>query len=117
MAIKESETQIGFSVFDPYEECYQYNEDACFIAATREDAEEFLKDSFLLIDPAACRIDAIKFSDIMADYGASNGEYAMERDAFSRFRAVAEANGVGFSAEPYDGDDSLMVVQVDGVLP
>jgi hypothetical protein len=37
----------------------------------------------------------------------------METDAFARFRTLAEKHNVTFEAEPYDGDDSLMVVEVE----
>jgi hypothetical protein len=37
----------------------------------------------------------------------------METDAFARFRTLAEKHNVTFEAEPYDGDDSLMVVEME----
>ncbi len=114
MDLKEPETHIGYSVFETFEECYQYNENACFIAETRAAAETFLRAS--CIDPGDCRIDTIRFGDIMKDYGASCGEYAMEREAFLRFKSVAELNGIQFRAEPYDGDEGLLVVAIDGVV-
>jgi hypothetical protein len=51
----------------------------------------------------------------MSDYGASCGEFAMESAVFHRFSAIAAVNGIRFEAEPYDGDDSLMVVNVQDV--
>ena len=118
---QESETVVGFSVFEKFEECYQYNENACFIynenacfiADSQENAETFLKNGYG--DADDCRIDAVTFGDIMLDYGASCGEYAMERQAFAVFKRIAGLNGVTFTSEPYDGDDTLLVVQVDGV--
>jgi hypothetical protein len=62
-----------------------------------------------------CRIDAVTFNDIMLDFGASCGEYAMESQAYSIFKRIAELNNVTFTSEPYDGDESLLVVHVDGV--
>jgi hypothetical protein len=113
MNLQDSETIIGYSVFELFEECYQYNENACYIANTKSAAEAFLKNSYC--DTEDCRIDAVTFGDIMADYGASCGEYAMEPEAYSRFKRVAKLNGVPFDAEPFDGDDTLMVVDIDGV--
>ncbi len=114
MDFKEHEAQVGYSIFETLEECYQYNENACFIADTQTAAEIFLRDGYC--DPQDCRIDAIRFGDIMQDYGASCGQYAMERGAFLRFKVAAEVNGIQFSAEPYEEDDSLLVVEIDGVV-
>ena len=111
--MKELESHIGFSVFETFEECYQYNENACFIAATQASAETFMRNGYT--DPQGCRIDSICFGDIMKDYGGSCGEYAMERDAFSRFKRIADLNDVEFTAEPFDGDDEFLVVEIDGV--
>ena len=113
MTTAESETTIGYSVFDTFEECYQYNEDACFIADSVKNAESFLSGCF--VNPKNCRIDAITFDDMMADFGSSFGEFAMEAEAFARFKAIAGRNGVQFTAEPYDGDDTLLVVEIAGV--
>lgn len=110
---QESKTVIGFSVFENFEECYQYNENACFIAGSQENAESFLNNGY--VDADDCRIDAVTFGDIMLDYGGSSGEYAMESQAFLVFKRIAGLNGVTFTSEPYDGDDTLLVVQVNGV--
>ncbi len=113
MGTAENETTIGYSVFETFEECYQYNENACFIADTVQNAQRFLTAGFT--DARDCRVDEIRFGDIMADYGASLGEYAMEDGAFTRFKAIAVHNGVQFNAQPYDGDETLLVVEIDGV--
>ncbi len=112
--LQQVEAQVGYSVFETFEECYQYNENACFIAATRAAADVFRAASGTQADE--CRIDAVCFEAIMRDYGGSCGEYAMEREAFGRFRKTAELNGIRFRFEPYDGDDSLLVVEIDGVV-
>ena len=107
------ETTIGYSVFETFEECYQYNENACFIADSPQNAGRFLRNGYT--DASECRIDAIGFDDIMSDYGASFGEYAMEAKAFSRFKTIAERKAVQFTVEPYEGDETLLVVEIDGV--
>lgn len=104
---------LGYSVFEKSEECYQYNENACFIADTKDSADEFLQNGYG--DVNDCRVDAVTFGDVMQDFGASCGEYAMERQAYGVFKRVAELNEVTFTSEPYDGDETLLVVQVDGV--
>ena len=39
MGVEASRLLIGYSVFDIGEECYEYNENACFIASTVEGAK------------------------------------------------------------------------------
>lgn len=102
---------IGYSVFDTGQECYEYNENACFIAATRQAAQEFL--NMACMDPQDGRVDAIYWDDLLRDYGCSSGEYAMEAEAFARFRSLAEEHNVSFESEAYEGDDSLMVVEIE----
>ncbi len=114
MDLQQAQAHVGYSVFETFEECYQYNENACFIAATRAAADVFRADSGTQADES--RIDAGCFGDIMRDYGGSCGEYAMEREAFLRFRNTAELNGTRFRCEADDGDDSLLVVEIDGVV-
>jgi len=102
---------VGYSVFDTGQECYEYNENACFIAATRQAAQEFLE--VACMDPQDDRVDAICWDDLLRDYGYSGGEYAMEAEAFARVRSRAEEHNVSCEAAAYDGDDSLMVVEIE----
>jgi len=113
MATDKDEQFVGYSIFETFEECYQFGENACFIADSMPSAERFMAAG--VADPSECRIDQIGFADIMSDYGVSSGEYAMEAAAFSRFKAIADQNNVQYRAEPYDGDDSLLVVEIEGV--
>lgn len=110
---KESETIVGYSVFEKFEECYQRNENACYIADSERSAVSFLKNGYG--DTDDCRIEKVTFADIMLDYGASSGEYAMESEAFAVFQRIAALNAVTFTSEPYDGIETLLVVEVDGV--
>lgn len=81
------------------------------MADSRDSAEAFLRGGGTPADD--CRIDAVCLGDILLDFGCSGGEYAMESAAFGRFQSLAELKGVRFEAEPYDGDDSLLVVNID----
>ena len=104
---------IGYSIFETGEECWQYNEDACLIGDSYAAAEAFLAGGWT--PTAECRIEPVTFADLLRDFGDSCGEYAMEREAFLRFEQLARQHGVRFESEPYDGDDSLLVVTIDGV--
>lgn len=113
MKRQESEAIVGYSVYEKFEDCYQYNENACFIADSQSSAGAFL--IYGHGDANDCRIDEVTFDDIMHDYGGSCGEYAMESEAFARFKRIAALNAVTFTSEIYDGDATLFVVQIDGV--
>ena len=95
---------IGYSIFDTEEECYAYNENACFIAGSRESANVFL--DVCDVDFRAARIDAFAWDDLLRDYGCSGREYAMEAAAFARFEKLARQYDVAFDADGYDGDES-----------
>ena len=102
---------IGYSVYDIGEECYEYNENACYIAATSERFSSLWKCASMV--PGDARVEAVHWDDLLRDFGCSGGQYAMEADAFARFRTLAEEHTVSFDAEAYDGDDSLMVVEIE----
>lgn len=105
---KNSDVVIGYSGFILYEECYEYNENECYISDTEEMAKEFMNGC----GHSDYRVDAITFHEIMNDYGCSSGGYAMEKNAYSKFTKIAEENGVKYKAEKYFGEP-LMVVNID----
>ena len=112
MTTKENEPVIGYSGFETFGECFGYNEDACFIAGSEAAADRFMKDLFMMPD---YRIVPVTLSQIMDDYGASLGEFAMEKEAFERFRLAATEAGIRFEAKTDSYDPELFVVTVEGV--
>ena len=78
MTAESEATWIGYSVFDTSQECYEYNENACCIAANTQSAKRFLDTSFF---PGDCEIHPVSWDELLKDYGCSGGEYAMEPDA------------------------------------
>lgn len=110
MSTDPLEFVIGYSVFDTSEECYEYNENACMIAATMDGARRILRNAMFASEDA--EFHSVFWNDLLRDYGCSGGEYAMEAEAFARFHRLAQQHGVLFEAEAYDGDDSLMVVEI-----
>ena len=111
MSDSDSRALIGYSVFDIGQECYEYNENACYIAASSDAAQQFLEVASTA--PSDARVEPVHWGDLLRDFGCSGGEYAMEANAFARFRRLAEGHAVLFEAEAYDGDDSLMVVEIE----
>jgi hypothetical protein len=99
---------IGFSGFNLFEGCYEYNENACYISESKEAATRFMIDCGYR--KSDCRVDQIVFKDILNDYGASCGEYAIESAAFNKFKQIAESNNIEFTVKPYYYDPTLMVV-------
>lgn len=110
MKYQDKKRVIGYSGFIIFEECYEYNENACFIADTQELAKEFMNNCGY--SSSDYRVDEVTFIDIMNDYGFSSGEYAMESKAFVKFKETANKNDVKYEAVPYDGDPSLTVVNI-----
>jgi len=51
----------------------------------------------------------------MNDYGYSFGEFAMEREAFARFRAAASEAGIRVKTGVIDFCPELTLVNVEGV--
>ena len=101
---KPSET-IGYSAFRLFDECYEYNENACYIADTPESLRGFLTNApFSLNDYETVKVT---LSDMENDFGYSNGEYALEPETLSRFEKVAEISGISFTVTPYE--DSIGV--------
>ncbi|MCG2710846.1 MAG: hypothetical protein L6420_08310 [Elusimicrobia bacterium] len=113
MKYKDSVTIVGYSGFILFEQCYEYNENACYITDSYESAKEFMEDNCGSSNDY--RIDKISFGDIMKDYGCSCGEYAMESGAFSIFKEIAVRNNVRYKAEKWDIDPSLTVVEIEDI--
>lgn len=104
---------VGYSAFILFDECYEYNENACYVADSPESLKAFLKDTTFNINDY--RFDKIKLSDILDDFGGSSGEFAMEPEALKRFKQVSS---VTYSVEPYDdpfneGEPDLFIVNID----
>ena len=104
---------IGYSGFDHSEECYEYFENSCYIADTPQSAENLMRNSYSCA--GTYRIDPVTIDQIMDDFGASCGDYAMEKEAFDRFKDVAEEKDIRFSVYEEDCDVPLMIVAVEGV--
>ncbi len=104
---------IGYSGFDPHEGCYEYFENSCYIADTPKAAENLMRNSFLCV--GTYRIDPVTIEQIMDDFGASCGDYAMEKEAFDRFKAVADKENIHFIAKEENSDIPLIIVEVEGV--
>ena len=57
---------IGYSGFDVFEECYGYDEDACYIADTEAAAHRFMKVASF---DGQYRIEPVTLARIMDDFG------------------------------------------------
>jgi len=101
---------IGYSGFILFEECYEYNEDACYISESEDLANRFMLDC--CYGKSDYRIDKVLFKDILNDYGCSSGEYAMETVVFNKFKQIAETNNIKFTVKPFDLDPTLMIVNI-----
>jgi hypothetical protein len=95
-----SEILIGYSAFDKFEQGYLYNENACVITDKPQSMRKFIENAYLSV--ADHRIDAVKISDLLKDYGCSSGEYLLDAGALARFEEVAKLAGVKYSIERED---------------
>ena len=111
MSENDLQAVLGYSVFDPFEECFEYNENACIIADSVPSADRVRRDGMGAPDQG--RIEPVIFEDVMNDFGGSSGEYTMEPKVFEQFKRVAKLAGVSYHSERYD-NTSWMVVRVDG---
>ncbi len=109
-----SDTLIGYSAFELSEECYEYHENACYVADSPEALRTFLSEAML--DSNDYRIDAVRLSDMVADFGVSNGEYALEAEAFARFQQAAKKANLRYRFEKpetwFDEQSDLYIVEV-----
>ena len=110
MINKKDTTIIGYSGFIFSEDCYLYNENACYIADTSELAEQFMLDCGY--PKSDFRIDEISLNDLLNDFGCSCHEYAMEKIAFKNFKLISKENNISFDSEKFDTELDLMVVNI-----
>jgi hypothetical protein len=101
---------IGFSGYILSEECYEYNEDACYLANSKDVAQQFMLDCGY--SQSTFLINEISINDLLNDYGCSSGEYAMEKLTFEKFKIIADENGIKYSDEEYYLDPTLIVVNI-----
>ena len=102
---KRTSITIGYSAFRLFDECYEYNENACYIADTPESLRVFLTGANFSVNDY--ETVAITPSDLLNDFGCSSWEYALEPEALSRFEKVAETSDIGFAVTPYEDSIGL----------
>lgn len=98
----ETDIVIGYSAFELFEECYEYDESACRVSDSPESLKNYLKNALLPLKDY--RLEAVKFSDFLNDFGYSRGEYALEPQALARFEQAAKAYGLQYGVEEYKPD-------------
>lgn len=108
---RDNKIVIGYSGFCRLEECYEYNEDACFIADSKDSLKVFLDNCFS--SHRNYKIDKVTLKEIMNDFGHSGGEYAMEPEAFKIFENVANKNNIKYKESKYDFDQSLTIINIE----
>ncbi len=110
MVKKHEEAIIGYSGFIFFEDCYQYNENACYIASSKDLAKQFMKDCGYT--KSDFRIDEISMGKLINDYGCSSGEYAMEEITFEKFIKIAGEIELKYTYEDYEMMPELKVVSL-----
>lgn len=105
---KHKERVIGYSGFILFEECYEYCEDACYIANSRDSIKTFMTNCGF--DNTNFRVDEISIDKLVNDYGCSLGEYAMEKLAFEKFEKIANNMKIKYEYKDFYLDPELKVV-------
>jgi len=94
-------TIIGYSAFELFDQSFEYYEKACFVADASESLRVFLADAAFSVNDYETVV--VYISDILNDFGLSNGEYALEPEAFSRFQKEADSLGIQYTVTPDEG--------------
>lgn len=108
--MEDKKTIIGYSGFLLFEGCYEYNEDACYLADSKDSVMEFMKHAGHT--RSDFRVDEVSIKNLIDDYGYSSGEYTMEKSAFEKFKAAAATMGLRYKYEDYYMDPDLKVVNL-----
>ena len=104
------ENIFGYSGFLVDEQCYEYNENACFIAGSKALAVEFMNNCFH--SPSSYKIDPVSINELIEDYGCSCGEFAMDIQAFTKFVEIAQRSNLEYEAEVWDMNSSVTIVNI-----
>ncbi len=103
-------TIIGYSIFMIFEECYEYIDNACFIAESPKSAVQFIVDCGYNV--SNYRVDKISMSKMIRDFGCSMREYALEGLAFEKFKKIADEQGINYTVEDFELDENLKIVEL-----
>ena len=106
---------VGYAAFDYFHDAYLYNENACYIADSRDSLEELIENAKLMI--AGHRVDPVRLPDLRQDFGMSCGQFALEKNALKRFERMAKETDLKYSVQdcdnPYEEEPGLFVIQIE----
>jgi hypothetical protein len=98
-APRPTETVIGYSALERFEECYEFEGEACYIADSPESLRHYLRKAGLPVKDY--RLDAVKFAELLNNFGCAFGQYALEAQALARFEEAAKTHGLKYKVEEY----------------
>ena len=101
---------IGYSALDRVEDCFEYVENACFVADSPASLEHFLAGSFFSSPLPAYQTIPVTLQKLLDDFGVSCGEYAFEPHAFALFEEQAKALGASYEVERPDDWSTCFLV-------
>ena len=110
MPWKHSDQPIGYRVLDIGEECFEYYDNACFIADSHANAKQHLKTSWG--NAPGYRIEQVDFATMMEECENVYDEYEMELEAYARFQQVAKDNAIPLSFKLHGYDGTVMKVKI-----
>ena len=98
---------VGYAILDRFEECFEYVENECYIASTKDEAENYVRQ--FLGSLKDYEVQKVTFTDLQNDFGCSSLTYAMAPAAFNRFKAIAENRNVAFITERRNMFDEIFI--------
>lgn len=96
---------IGYSALERFEQCYEFDGEACHVADSAENLRRYLANAGLPIK--SYRLVPATFADFRKDFGGARGEYALELQALARFEQAAKAHGLQYEVEEYTDEGEL----------
>lgn len=100
-----TDTVIGYSALEQFEQCYEFDGAACHVADSAENLRRYLANAGLPVK--SYRLVPATFADFLQDFGSSSREYAMEPQALARFEQAAKAHGLKYDVEEYTDEGEL----------
>jgi len=112
---EQREKVVGYSALSRSDHKYICVDGATYVAGSDKDMEKYLEDSLLKKEDYL--IDRESVSDLLHDYGDTQGSYALELEALSTFKSVADKVNIHYHSDPYESfaseDPELFIVEIE----
>jgi hypothetical protein len=102
---KLPELFVGYSALDRDEDCFEYEEDSCYVADSLTAINAYIQGASLPL--RRYLMTPVSFEDLQTEFAGTN-RFAFEPAAFARMKQFAHERGVSFEIdEDYDEDEQV----------